>query len=367
LSRSELHRSAQIATSGADVRGVVLCQDLPHLSHLGVRARQERVPFATCVSHAALARDVTPLLGSPVRLSVTSDGVSLTEISKADLDAESRSGAGNSSGARAGKQDAAKRVSKGQVLPLAKAEVHTSGAKAASCGKLAAIASEAGATFSAPAGAVLPFGCMEAAVKAAGAAKEFEALLSKLESAEVGKALDEACTSMQNLILDECAPDGKLVQQLQQELGDASIVIARSSANVEDLEGISGAGLYESIPNIDASDAEALADGVAEVWASLFSRRGVLSRRAASIAQADACMAVLVQVRHALASFVMRVHLAQWQPGRATWLALACALRCKRQPASQSSLQRFNRNTACAVCRRCSRRRSASCCTPRTR
>ena len=55
----------------------------------------------------------------------------------------------------------------------------------------------------------------------------------------------------------------------------------RSSANVEDLAGMSGAGLYDSIPNVPAGDAGALGKAVAEVWASLYTRRAVLSRRAA--------------------------------------------------------------------------------------
>ena len=61
----------------------------------------------------------------------------------------------------------------------------------------------------------------------------------------------------------------------------SQLVIARSSANVEDLEGMSGAGLYDSLPNIPASDPSALGQAVAGVWASLYTRRAVLTRRAA--------------------------------------------------------------------------------------
>lgn len=58
-------------------------------------------------------------------------------------------------------------------------------------------------------------------------------------------------------------------------------LIARSSANVEDLAGLSGAGLYDSVGNVPAGDAGALGAAVARVWASLYTRRAVLSRRAA--------------------------------------------------------------------------------------
>jgi hypothetical protein len=41
------------------------------------------------------------------------------------------------------------------------------------------------------------------------------------------------------------------------------------------------AGLYDSIPGIPSADAEAVQRAVCRVWASLFSRRAVLSRQAA--------------------------------------------------------------------------------------
>ena len=46
---------------------------------------------------------------------------------------------------------------------------------------------------------------------------------------------------------------------------------------------------------MDSSDASALQSAICGVWASLYSRRAVLSRHAAGVAQEDACMAVLVQ------------------------------------------------------------------------
>ena len=71
--------------------------------------------------------------------------------------------------------------------------------------------------------------------------------------------------------------------------------MVRSSANVEDLAGMSGAGLYDSLPNVDPTDPAALGRAVAAVWASLYTRRAVLSRRAAGVAQAEASMAILLQ------------------------------------------------------------------------
>ena len=44
---------------------------------------------------------------------------------------------------------------------------------------------------------------------------------------------------------------------------------------------MSGAGLYDSLPNIPSQEAAALGKAVAGVWASLYTRRAVLTRRAA--------------------------------------------------------------------------------------
>ncbi|MQL96083.1 hypothetical protein Taro_028756 [Colocasia esculenta] len=58
---------------------------------------------------------------------------------------------------------------------------------------------------------------------------------------------------------------------------------------------MSAAGLYDSIPNVSLSNLLVFGGAVAHVWSSLYTRRAVLSRRAAGVAQKDAVMAVLVQ------------------------------------------------------------------------
>lgn len=72
-----------------------------------------------------------------------------------------------------------------------------------------------------------------------------------------------------------------LVFTAANELGDGKRAYVRSSANVEDMEGMSGAGLYESVPNVDLGDADELGAAIAAVWASLYTQRAVLTRRAA--------------------------------------------------------------------------------------
>lgn len=46
---------------------------------------------------------------------------------------------------------------------------------------------------------------------------------------------------------------------------------------------MSGAGLYESVPNVPVDQPEDVSAAVAAVWASLYTRRAILSRRAAGM------------------------------------------------------------------------------------
>ena len=66
---------------------IILCQDLPHLSHLGVRARQERCTFVTCTSSDVIDDVVRPLVGKQVKLVADGAQVTLTESSARDGDA----------------------------------------------------------------------------------------------------------------------------------------------------------------------------------------------------------------------------------------------------------------------------------------
>lgn len=61
------------------------------------------------------------------------------------------------------------------------------------------------------------------------------------------------------------------------------------------MAGMTGAGLYESVANVKLSDPESFGKAVSQVWASLFTKRAVLSRRIAGVAQSVATIAVLVQ------------------------------------------------------------------------
>ena len=53
----------EVSATGVPLKGVILAHSLPHLSHLGVRARQEKVVFVTCEDEDTMAATVKPLIG----------------------------------------------------------------------------------------------------------------------------------------------------------------------------------------------------------------------------------------------------------------------------------------------------------------
>ena len=93
----------------------------------------------------------------------------------------------------------------------------------------------------------------------------------------------DTCEIIQTLVRS-LRPSDETLQQIADKVDPGARVMVRSSANVEDLEGMSAAGLYDSIPNVDAYSKEALGHAISEVWASLFTTRAVASRAAAGAA-----------------------------------------------------------------------------------
>ncbi|KAG2494284.1 hypothetical protein HYH03_007637 [Edaphochlamys debaryana] len=307
----------ELGPLGPRLRAVVLLQELPHLSHLGVRARQDKVTFATCDDEDTVNRVLRPLMGRRVTLTAAGDctvsvreatgsapSTSTTAAAAPAKHAAAAAPAGASAAPDASAASAVASAYKSSkwdkvVVPLDKAAVNTCGSKSSKCAALAGLATGSSGLFAAPRGAVLPFGTLEGAVEAAGGsvAGTFKSLLAKLEDTKVtGEQLEAACGEMRALVEGLAVPQG-LAQQLVKSVAGSGpapqLLAVRSSANVEDLAGMSAAGLYESVVGVPADDPAAVGAAVASVWASLYTRRAVLSRRSAGVPQAAARMAVL--------------------------------------------------------------------------
>lgn len=53
----------------------------------------------------------------------------------------------------------------------------------------------------------------------------------------------------------------------------------RSSSTLEDLKKMAGAGLFDSILNVQLSNPNALRKAIIDVWVSLYTERAIISRK----------------------------------------------------------------------------------------
>ncbi|GAA0164916.1 kinase [Lithospermum erythrorhizon] len=315
----------EVTAAGSNIAGVILLQELPHLSHLGVRARQEKVVFVTCEDDDQVAI-IKELNRRYVRVEASSAGVKLLPSSSShnrdkivrgnNVSAAASSNIASSSDEKS--SGASQVVSTGGIIELADANVENCGSKSTACGRLATIAAASNkvysdqgvpASFRVPTGAVIPFGSMELALEQSKLMHTFQSLLEQIEVAQFDAGeLDVHCNELKELISSLQLP-GDIMESLGRIFPENAKLIVRSSANVEDLAGMSAAGLYESIPNVSLSNPVVFGHAVARVWASLYTRRAVMSRRAAGVSQKDTVMAVLVQeMLSPDLSFVLHTH-----------------------------------------------------------
>jgi phosphoglucan,water dikinase len=272
----------------AGVQGIALGHPMPHLSHLGVRARQARTPFAAGTDRERL-RDFAHLAGKVVCLRVTPDGLSLDEVAAGTGEAARTTEATMPAGAVSVPEVVLAREPR--VVPLDRARPETCGAKAAGARRLLELAGRSGGLFRVPRGLALPFGVMEWCLEQAPARQRDYLALRERLPATPGGELDALLERLRELVRTLPVPD-EITQAVAAFFGPEARLAVRSSANGEDLEHLAGAGLYESVVNVPAT---AATEAIAAVWASLWTRRATVSRMQAGIPHAGMHMAVLLQ------------------------------------------------------------------------
>eukprot|EP00922_Rhytidocystis_sp_ex-Travisia-forbesii_P037376 GHVS01055700.1.p1 GENE.GHVS01055700.1~~GHVS01055700.1.p1 ORF type:complete len:770 (+),score=133.38 GHVS01055700.1:1179-3488(+) len=332
-----------------NVVGILLAHDLPHLSHLGVRARQSNLVFVCCDDRQHTG-DIRQLVGEYVSLTADPKGVAVEKSTEADVMAWLltqdkpllESGGSLVDLSSTGWAPPVDTSMKGRVVGTPDITVASCGAKADCCSRLSALSATAVsgvvtignglltkykdvceaeyptdgnasnaiedtlrdmATFKAPRSLCVPFGSLAMAIEDAGKLDEFDSLRRSIEAIEdINQQtvdIDRLCSSLEQLIRSACSNSSSSLRSLEAELAAAfspdKRLMLRSSANVEDLAGLSAAGLYESVPNVDARNSSGVRSALADVWSSLYTRRAVVSRRLAVIDEFATDMAVLVQ------------------------------------------------------------------------
>ncbi len=269
-----------------EVAGVVLAQEIPHLSHLAVRARQAGVVFVTC-EVPDMMESLRKLEGRVLSLTATVDEVRWTEENSATASSVNQP----QSPPAAQPRIAATNNGDGSLLKLNEATPETAGPKAFGARRLMEIAQDSGALFKALDGKVIPFGAMEQALEASPALdREYEQAIGGLESANDDE-FDGMVEQLGRLASGLTVPQ-RFISGLAKQFDTNTRLMARSSSNCEDMETSAGAGLYESVPNVLVDKIES---AVRQVWSSLWTRRAARDRRRVGIPQMEAHMAVLLQ------------------------------------------------------------------------
>src|ERR1017187_6358946 len=256
------------------ITGIMLAHDLPHLSHLGVRARQAGVVFVAC-EDAANFDQLARLQGQLVSLAATAEKVEW-KIVTGQVRAQNQVD-------RKPVQIPEVRLTPEQTwIPLEKIRAETGGGKADGASRLAELARRAGAGFKTPPALVIPFGVMEAALRAVPELEaEYRQRLNQIN--DLASADFSMVTERLRELIQQLTVPAEIANGVAAQFGKLDRLMVRSSANCEDLEELAGAGLYDSIANVAVAD---VAAAVRAVWASLWTRRSALSRRQAGILQA---------------------------------------------------------------------------------
>lgn len=266
------------------VRGILLAHELPHLSHLGVRARQAGVVFACC-EDAALHAALRHQSGNWVSLLARPDGIELAAAPVVPHIARPPAMA------PAAAVPEVKLQSRPAVLPLAEINASVGGNKSEGARRLVELSLRNGAGFSAPGGLVVPFGVMEACLAENPSLRgQYESAVIQVDRVAV-EQVARVVGRVREVIHQAPVPD-EIVAAAAQQFSRAQNLAVRSSANSEDLPELAGAGLHESVAG---TTVDSLRDAVRTVWASLWTERAALSRRQAGIPHASAHMAVLIQ------------------------------------------------------------------------
>jgi phosphoglucan,water dikinase len=263
------------------VAGIILAHEMPHLSHLGVRARQAGVVFVVC-EDAAVFEEFKSLEGQVISLTANPEKVDWTTA---------RGPAPARVEGRQARIPPARLAPRPACIGLERVAQDSCGGKAAGAMRLAELARRADAGFRTPSSWVVPFGVLEEGLRAA---PDLEAEYRQLQGEINRNIADEFARAAKRLreLIGQVSVPAEIAATVGRHFGARDRLMVRSSANCEDLAELAGAGLYDSIANVAPAD---VASAVRAVWSSLWTARAALSRKQAGIPHDQAFMAVLIQ------------------------------------------------------------------------
>lgn len=285
----------------ANVCGVILGRPLPHLSHLGVRARQAKVVFVCAEENDAFEKIWRERYEYATMQVDAFRGLEWGRAEEVEMNGVN--------GARA----SIGKVANGHNVRLEDLELDgcevvsmedttkmNGSSKCAFVAKMMQLAKKSDGLFSVPQAMCVTHAAF---AKQSGSVQEqLDEEVRKYETVWSAEARDvdevEETARAVRKVIEEFEFGGEAIIEIQKAFasGGATRVMVRSSANAEDLESMSGAGLYDSIANVEVTDAAALKKAIVRVWGSVWTSRAASSRAMYGVAHNAVSMAVLVQL-----------------------------------------------------------------------
>ncbi|MDE0863159.1 MAG: hypothetical protein OSA98_05180 [Rubripirellula sp.] len=268
-------------------RDIVICRTLPNqmprvagviseerqtpLSHVNLRCVQDRVPNAY-VANAMNQSAIKSLVGKLVRYSVTSDGYSLREATKKEVDE-------HFSNSRPSEPLVPSRdLSVTEIKPLQDVSFQNAtsvGAKASNLATMHTFGFPAGMI---PDGFVVPFSFYDDFMKRNGLYANVDAMLGNAEFQQDRDVQQSMLKELREQIEQGTMSEPMMaaLQKVQSSFPPGTAIRCRSSTNNEDLAGFSGAGLYDSFTH--KPDEGHLSNSIKQVYASLWNFRAFEER-----------------------------------------------------------------------------------------
>jgi len=268
-------------------RDVVICQTLPNqmprvagviseerqtpLSHVNLRCVQDRVPNAY-VSNAMHEPAITSLIGKLVRYSVTSEGYSLREATREEVD-------DHFSNLRPAESLVpARELAVKQITPLKEVAFNDSNSFGVKASNLATMHTFGFPEGMLPDGFAVPFSFYDEFMKQNELDAKVEAMLNDAEFQQdrdlQQSMLKELREQIEQGTMSE--PMMTALRKVQSSFPPGTAIRCRSSTNNEDLAGFSGAGLYDSFTH--KPDEGHLSNSIKQVYASLWNFRAFEER-----------------------------------------------------------------------------------------
>jgi len=269
------------------VAGVITSIRQTPLSHVNLRAVQDNVPNSY-IANVLTSKTILALVGQYVRYEVTSEGYSLRAASLDEVTDYFTS--------RLSKKEVELQpdLSRTEILPLDSLsfnDARSIGVKAANLAELRRVGLPDGTI---PDGFAVPFYFYDAFMRFNGFYADVDALMADEALKKDPERLQKALTAFQKRIKRATFPEELMnkLAEVQARFPAGQSMRTRSSTNNEDLEGFSGAGLYDSYTH-HVHEGH-LSKSIKQVYASLWNFRAFEAREFNRVDHKQVAMGVLI-------------------------------------------------------------------------